>query len=622
MVIQRGRPVVFFGTAPVDAEVSVSFDNTTIPVRSDGRWEAQFPALPAGGPHRLAVSCGTERLEVSDILAGEVWVAAGQSNMELPLDRTTDWPGEARSWVRSPRIREFSAPVNPEFNNPRSDLPGGRWRRADSDQIGQLSSLGYHFATEIGKVFDVPVGIILIAIGGSPAEAWIDKDTVTLFPEFEQSFAESRSDSWRATVVESDERRISRWHRELNAADPGLDADSGVTDNPEWHEEGWRRMSIPAGRGDGTVGNGPGSVWIKKTFHATANQTRFPARLRLGAMVDGDRTWINGIEVGSTGYQYPPRRYTVPEGVIREGTNELLIRIVSPEVPARFVSGKRYDISWESGREIPPIELTGTCEAKAGVAAEPLEQKTFIEWKPVGLFNSRVAPISRLAVRGVIWYQGESNTARPAGYANLFRSLVRCWRRAWNDGNLPFLCVQLANFHDPTFLNRANGWAVIREAQRECRNIPGTDMATAIDLGETNDLHPSRKRELAARLALLARRLAYGDESVRATVPHPVSVTATPGGIVRVELASAEGMPARKLTGFEIGNVEGMWRAVPATLLGGRPDGSATIELSSTCGNDDRFIRFAWADDPLAAFPQNEEGFPLEPFREKIDFIG
>jgi len=620
MVIQRQKPVRFFGTAPEGAEVGVAFAGAERLVRSDGRWEAEFPAMEAGGPHTLTVCAGAERLEVGDVLVGEVWVASGQSNMELPLDRTSSWPGEALLEERPADIRAFVAPVSLEFHHPKSDMRGGKWLRADGPAIGSFSALAYRFAEDLRDRLGVPVGFYLTAVGGSPAEAWVDRETLEGFPEFAEAFSNARNDSWRTHVAGTDLRRIARWHSALNAADPGLDADSGVTERPSWRDEGWSPGSIPEGRGDGTIGEGPGSVWVRRFFHATPAQAREGARLRLGAMVDSDRVWINGIEAGSTEYQYPPRRYSVPQGVVREGTNELLLRIVSPEGPARFIPGKRYDLSWETGTELPRIELTGPCETKKGVTAEPLEGKTFLEWLPVGLFNTRVAPLARMAVRGVIWYQGESNTARPARYAELFAALIGCWRRAWKDPELPFLFVQLANYRDPAFLNRANGWPAIREAQRECLSIPGTGMATAVDLGEWNDLHPANKKELARRLSLLARSIAYGDAAAEARGPHPVAVRATTGGDARVELAFARGLPAGALRGFEVCDAHGVWRTVPAHCLGGGDDGSATVALEGGGRSGDRFVRFAWADDPVVAFPKNAEGLPLGPFLEKIGF--
>ncbi len=620
MVLQRNKPIRFFGSAPKNAEVRVTFAGESRAVPSDGRWSAEFPAMDAGGPHELTVSAGDSRLTVTDILVGEVWVAAGQSNMELPLDRTSPWPGEALAETRPADIREFSAPVNPEFHHPKADMPKGRWRRADGPEIGTFSALGYRFASLIRERLNVPVGIRLIAIGGSPVEAWVDRETLSRFPEFAQGFSNARNDSWRSHTAEEDQRRIARWYDALNRADPGLDSDAGVTERLEWHGELWAPCSIPEGRGDGTLGDGPGSVWVRRFFHATPAQARAAARLRLGTLVDSDRAWINGIEVGSTGYRYPPRRYAVPEGVIREGKNELMVRIVSEEGPARFIPGKRYDLSWEGENTLPRIELGGPCEFKRGAAMEPLAGKTFMEWLPTGLYNSRTAPMSLLPIRGVIWYQGESNTGNPAGYGPLFRAAIECWRRAWGDDNLPFLYTQLANYRDPVFLNRANGWPAIREAQRECRSVPGTGMTSAVDLGEWNDLHPANKKELARRFALLARKIAYGEADLEAEGPHPVAVTKAADGKIRVELIQARGLSGGRIAGFEIGDEAGAWRPATGITAGDAGDGNATVEIETAAREGDRMLRYAWADDPTVAFPLNGAGLPLAPFLEKIGF--
>lgn len=228
--------------------------------------------------------------------------------------------------------------------------------------------------------------------------------------------------------------------------------------------------------------------------------------------------------------------------------------------------------------------------------------------------------MSHVPARGVIWYQGESNTGRPGGYAELFKSMIECWRRAWGDDELPFLFVQLSNYRDPAFLNRANGWPAVREAQRECRSVPNTAMATAVDIGEWNDLHPANKKELARRLSLLARRLAYGEEDLETDGPHPVAITKTDKGSIHVELIHALGFPPGRVQGFEIGDDSGAWRPAAGRSEGGRSDGTALIELESHLREGDRYVRFAWADDPVVSFPLNGSGLPLGPFLEKIGF--
>lgn len=626
MVLQRDKPLRFSGTAPEGAEVLVSFAGAEASARAqsgsgrEGVWEVEFPPMEAGGPYKLTVRSGEESVTASDILVGEVWIAAGQSNMELPLDLVTDWPGDALSWERDGFIREFTGPVMPEFHHPRRNIPGGRWRRDDGDDFPSFSALGWYFARELRAALGVPVGILMVAVGGSPAESWVDRDTLAQFPEFSELFSRVRDDSWRARTAEDDGRRIARWNRDLEAADPGLGGDAGLNDDPQWRTEGWHPCSIPEGRGGGIVGEGPGSAWIRRSFHATPRQAASPARLRLGGLVDGDRTWINGIEVGATEHQYLPRRYAVPLGVIREGNNELLVRLVSPEGPARLTAGKRYDLSWKSGENLPVIELTGSCQRKNGAMGVSLGRKTFMEWLPVGLFNSRVAPLAAMALRGVIWYQGESNTGRPAAYAKLFRALVRSWRRLWNEEPLPFLTVQLANYRDPGFLNRANGWPMLREAQRECRDVPGTGMVTAVDIGEWNDLHPTNKRELGRRLALLARKIAYQDGGVRAAGPHPVSVRVSSGRRIVISLAGAQGMEEGWIMGFEVGDTAGVWRSVRGLAEFREPGDIAQVTLEGNFREGDLYVRYAWADDPVTRFPLNGEGFPLEPFLEPIGF--
>ncbi|MCX6622632.1 MAG: 9-O-acetylesterase, partial [Acidobacteria bacterium] len=225
---------------------------------------------------------------------------------------------------------------------------------------------------------------------------------------------------------------------------------------------------------------------------------------------------------------------------------------------------------------------------------------------PSSIYNGMIAPLTPYPIRGVIWYQGESNATEHEAflYRRLFRLLIEDWRVVWNQPDLPFLFVQLANFKATPW------WAVLRESQTDALALRDTGMAVAIDIGDSTDIHPKNKQEVGRRLALLARSLAYG-ENIVGNGPLYRQMSRE-GAQLRLWFDSVGGGLAARgggpLTGFTIAGADGRFSPAEARI-----DGSSVVVLSAAVPVPVA-VRYAWEDDPVCNLV-NSEGLPGSPFR-------
>jgi sialate O-acetylesterase len=605
MVLQRNTEVPIRGRAAPGEAVTVSFREQTYDTTADkaGEWRIRLPEMAAGGPYTLTVSAGTT-VTVEDILIGDVWLASGQSNMELPMRRVKPRYPEAIESADHPRIRHFDVPDRFNFKKPETDLDGGHWATATPENVLDFSAIGYFFARALQREHDVPVGIINASLGGSPAQAWLSEQALKEFPDYYKQALRFRDDTLIERIQENDEQRINEWHQTLDRKDPGKQGEDYPWAGDGVDTKDWARMTVP---GYWSEDKGNGVFWFRKAIELPEELAGQPARLNLGRIVDADTAFINGTAVGSTGYQYPPRWYEVPEGVLKTGANTIAVRVISERGRGGFVPDKDYELK-AGGRR---FDLSGQWLYRKSADMPRLEQQTFIRWKPMGLFNGMIAPLTHHPIKGVIWYQGESNTGRPAEYHDLFSRLIADWRDQWDHENLPFLYVQLANFLDPAAEPGDNNWARLREAQLETLSVPHTGMAVTIDIGEWNDIHPLNKKDVAERLAAAARSIAYGEELVHS---GPVYRSMKrKGDTIVLSFDHVDG-------GLTVNNGE---RLHEFTIAG--PDRRFARARAEIRGNKVRVwhpdvknpvaVRYAWADNPDRANLYNKAGFPASPFR-------
>ncbi|MFC1720406.1 sialate O-acetylesterase [Pseudomonadota bacterium] len=507
----------------------------------------------------------------------------------------------------NPLIRMFTVPRKYEFKQPLADFDGGAWQSATPEAVLGFSAVGYFFARAINAEQDVAIGIISSSFGGSPAEGWMSESALEAYPEYLQIAKSYRDDAYLNSIREADTARSDAWYTFIDTHDAGLAGDTKWYD-AAFDTSSWDTIDLPADLEDAGLAPMNGVVWLRKDFMLPASAAGQPAKLMLGRIVDADFAYVNGVLVGNTTYQYPPRRYAVEGGILREGKNTLAVRLISNIGKGGFVRDKPYWIQAGDTR----VDLTGPWQYRVGVVAEPLQPPVFQEYKqPLGFYNAMLAPLLNLSIKGVIWYQGETNTGRPAEYVDLFPAMIRDWRTQFGQGDFPFIFVQLANFMEARETPEESEWAETREAQRLALREPNTAMAVTIDVGEWNDIHPLDKKTVGERLALAARKVAYGENDLVFSGPMFNSMTVAGRKAVLEFDNPGSGLVARgnKLNGFEIAGADGRFVWAQAEIKNNQVIvWSDEIETPVT-------VRYAWADNPDTANLYNREGLPASPFQ-------
>lgn len=608
MVLQRDTQLKIWGWASENEVVNVEFAGQKAETRADatGAWEVELNPLAAGGPFAMTVR-GKDTVRVNDILIGEVWVCSGQSNMEINMQRASPLYGNEIAEANYPEIRYFEVPKTYSFGKQYQDLEGGEWQKTDPEGVLSFSAVGYFFAKNLHELYNVPVGIVLSALGGSPAQAWISEESLKGFDHYYQEALKFKKEGYIDSIRQSDQMRSNNWYAMSTQKDLG-NAETIHWSSTKLDTKNWKAMNIPGYWADGELGQVNGVVWFRKEINLSEKWEGQSAKLLMGRIVDADSTFVNGTYVGRVTYQYPPRRYEVPAGVLKAGKNTVTVRVINNSGRGGFVEDKPYQLSL--GDET--IDLKGEWKYRLGCTMEPLAPQTFIRWKSSGLYNAMVAPLLNYTMKGVLWYQGESNASRNAAeYDQLLPTLITDWRNSWQMGDFPFLYVQLPNFMSPQDQPSESNWARLREAQLKTLSTANTGMAVAIDLGEWNDIHPLNKKHVADRLALTARKVAYA-EDLAFSGPLYRSMKIEKGKIRLVFDHVNGGLMARgktALTGFEIAGEDKQFKWAKAKI-----DGDQVVVWSDDVKSPVA-VRYAWANNPHDANLYNHADLPASPFR-------
>lgn len=608
MVLQRNQELTIWGWASPGEDVTLTFKNNEFSTTADadGNWEIQLPPQKAGGPYKMMFE-GKNRVTVKNILLGDVWVASGQSNMELWMGRVRYTYEDEIQNSENSEIRQFLVPDQYDFKQTHRDFESGEWKSAGPETIMEFSAVGYFFAKELYETQNVPIGIINAALGGSPVESWMSEESLKQFPDAYDELQKFKDDDLIQRIEKEDQARIENWYSELNQKDEGLSS------YPKWSQpniddSGWAEMNLPGYWSEKTsLGNQNGVVWFRKEIDVPERMTGKPARLWMGRIVDQDSVFVNGQFVGTTGYQYPPRRYHLDSTVLKPGKNEIAIRLINSSGNGGFVPDKPYYLSVGTDT----LHLSGDWKYKLGASMEPLGSQTFIRWKPAGLYNRMITPLLDYSMKGVIWYQGESNAGNPGQYEERFSTMIETWRDEWNQGDFPFLFVQLANFMETTDEPVQSNWAELRQAQLNTLKLPNTGMAVTTDIGEWNDIHPLNKKDVGHRLALQARKIAYGEKDLVAAGPIPEHSTFT-SDHVTIEfkytgngLTTSDGEEPHYFSISEDGE-NFVW--AEAEIQGD------SIRVWSDEISNPVAVRYGWADNPESANLINQKGLPATPF--------
>ncbi|WP_367914714.1 sialate O-acetylesterase [Leadbetterella sp. DM7] len=609
MILQRDAPLKIWGWASPGEKVTVQFDQKkyTAKTGNDGKWRVKLPAMPAdGASHTLTVK-GKNTLTVNDVLLGDVWFCSGQSNMVHQMDLHDVTYARDIAEANFPHIRQFWVPNTTNLVAPAEDLPSGKWVPAIGDQVRPFSAVAYFFARALYEKYRVPTGIINASWGGTPIEAWISEEGLKSFDDIQPVLLKNKDTAYV--------NQTNRLAAEANRPRPSQDL--GLQSSPRWFEatyrpKGWKPINIPGYWEDQGIRNLDGVVWYRKEIDVPASMTGKEAGVWLGRIVDADELYINGHRAGGFTYMYPQRRYKLAQDVLKAGKNTIVVRVANYGGKGGFVPDKPYCLF--AGNDT--LDLKGTWYYKVGEVFEPVEgprvQAIAVHYQPAALYNAMVHPLVDYAIKGVLWYQGESNTARPEQYDTLLPALISDWRKRWENPALPVIFAQLPGFMEYNYLPVESNWARQREATlKTLKSIPYTAMTVNIDLGEWNDVHPDNKKEVGDRMALAARKLAYGEDLVYS---GPIFRSArTEGNRILLSfdhtgsgLITSDGeAPAE----WAIAGADKRFRWAKARIEGNR------VVVWHEDIPEPKYVRYAWADNPVNPNLYNREGLPASPFR-------
>jgi sialate O-acetylesterase len=475
------------------------------------------------------------------------------------------------------------------------------------EAVRPFSAVAYFFARKLYDQYQVPIGLINASVGGTPIEAWISEQGFKEFPEILKTVEQQKDTAY----VNS----LNRSSNDGNQAPP-KPADKGLTGEKPWYAvdftpKDWRSINIPGYWEDQGIKDLNGVVWYRKEIEIPQSMAGKEAKLFLGRIVDADKVYINGEEVANTTYQYPQRRYTIPSGLLKAGKNVFVIRVTNYGGKGGFVPDKPYYVFADSDT----VDLKGYWQYKVGEVFVPRPpsgtRRIHAQNEPTALYNAMVAPYLDYPLKGILWYQGESNTGRPTEYAALMKALIRDWRNKFNDAGLPFIYAQLPNFMEVNYLPSESNWAVLRGSQLKALSVPNTAMTVNIELGEWNDIHPDNKKDVGERMALAAQKLAYGEDMVYSGPLYEshqkegnkiiISFTHTGGGLMTDD--------GEALSEFAIAGEDKNFVWANAKIEGDK------VVVWSEEVPDPKYVRYAWADNPDNPNLYNKEGLPASPFR-------
>jgi sialate O-acetylesterase len=619
MVLQQGVKIPIWGNAKPGERVSVTVKNKSAGTVADaaGHWQVWLEPLKTGGPIELTVK-GDNVVTIKNVLIGEVWLCSGQSNMEWPLANTIGG-AETVAQANYPEIRLFTVTKNTSAT-PLADLEG-HWVVTTPDEAAQFSAVGYFFGRELYQRLKVPVGLINSSWGGTPAEAWTRHDAL-LSPELKLIL--DKYESSLNTLPQAKDayaHALAAWEEKNLYLDAGNKGEALGYADPKTSTTEWSKMDLP--KQFETAGLLiDGAVWFRKDVELPASFAGKDLVLNLPPIDDYDTTYFNGAKVGSIGRETPnsymvPRKYVVPGALVHAGRNVLAIRVFDSAGEGGFSRGGGMSLGPAGAGEADVVSLRGVWDYKVEQALEPKHPDWGSRPEAVGvsnqnnpsvLYNAMIAPLVPFAIRGVIWYQGESNAGRAYQYRTLFPTMIRDWRSAWGS-NFPFYFVQLANWHANKAEPDESDWAELREAQMMTLREPQTGMAVTIDIGDENDIHPRNKLDVGHRLAAWALAGPYG----RKVIPSgPLFERYTiSGNEVRIRFRHADGLKTSDggpVKGFAIAGEDRRFVWADARIQG------ETVIVSSPKIAQPVAVRYGWADNPIANL-YNQAGLPASPFR-------
>ncbi|MDQ6528805.1 sialate O-acetylesterase [Flavobacterium sp. LHD-85] len=602
MVLQRDKQIPIWGFADANESVEIHFNKQIKKTQADknGKWTVNLNAEKAGGPFELII-IGKNKITIKNVLVGEVWICSGQSNMEFQVFKTINAEKEIAD-ANYPMIRHFGV-VQDLSGTPKDDLKQGKWEVANKENVGNFTAVGYYFARKLYSELKIPIGIINTSWGGTNVETWTSREAFENSPDFKAMIADVPTVDINA-IFETYKKSVLDNLKKVQGFDVSMENEEQFK-NPNFQDKNWPEIKVPSLWENQQIGNIDGIVWMRKTIVLTAEQAKKEAVLHLAKVDDEDKTFVNGVEIGTNNLWDAKRIYKIPANVLKEGTNVIAVRITDYS-GGGGIYGDPQDLKIDFKDSNLPLEgLWKFNVVKVRIEVSPNSY-------PSLLYNAMVNPLVPYAMQGVLWYQGEANVWRAAEYKKSFPLMINDWRTKFKQGNFPFYFVQLSTF-DEFGGNSQKGsrWAELREAQSETLKLPNTGMAVTTDIGNAKDIHPTNKQDIGLRLAAIAMNNLYGKKQVHSG-PTYKSQTIKENEIILTfdNIGSGLSTPNNEeLKGFEIAGADKVFHSAKAIIKDNK------VIVSSDQVQNPLAVHYGWADDDTVINLFNKEKFPASPFR-------
>ena len=617
MVLEQKTQVTLYGKAAAGKKMTVTtgWDHEQYRFHSDaeGNWSVRIPTPEAGGPFDITISDG-KKITLRNILIGEVWFCSGQSNMEMPVagwGKVLNYEQEVAA-ADYPCIRLFQVKKATSLA-PAADVAStmGGWQECSPASVPEFSALGYFFARRLWQELGIPVGVIDCTWGGTPAEAWTSYSTLkNVYGYVDEMRDLSRMNFDAAKMQERYISKMDNWRAGLLTDDRGYKDRRPYWCMPDYDDTRWEEMDLPGyweGKG---LKNFDGTVWFRRTVEIPAAWAGQDLTLSLAMIDDEDILYWNGEEAARGSGFTTPRLYTIPAKMVKPGKAVITVR-VSDYGGEGGIHGKAEDMYLSSAQDKIPLAGKWKYDIGLSLAKYPIAPVSPVGSSsyPTVLYNAMVHPLVTFPVKGVIWYQGEANVGRAAEYTDLFQALIHDWRDKWNNPDMPFYFVQLANFMERVDGQEESPWPELREAQAKALCMEHTGMAVIYDIGEAGDIHPKNKQEVGRRLSLIALADTYGKDL---TCSGPRYATyRVDGDRVEVEFScTGGGLQAKggELKGFVISGPDHRFHKAYAVISGNK------VILSSPEVKYPVAVRYGWGNN-IESTLYNAEGLPASPFR-------
>nr|WP_121273177.1 sialate O-acetylesterase [Pedobacter schmidteae] len=605
MVLQRDQNIHIWGWADVGEKISLTFKNKTYTTKADKNclWTVNIEPQPAGGPFKMLIN----NIELQDLLIGDVWLCAGQSNMEAVMNRSNikeNYPQVIKN-SNYPMIRQFTVKKGMAFT-PVQDVASDKgWVSVNPQSVLDFSAVAYFFAKDLYEKYKVPIGVINSSVGGTPAQSWVNNESLKHLPEYDKVAQRLKDTSEVSRILNAHALKSAAWYKSIKEDDSGINEKWFLT--PYQQEENWQEIKNLGQLGEKIPLPKYGSMWFKTVIDIPAYLVGKAGSICLGMMHTEDETYINGEKVGSINSGYTERNYAIRPGLLKTGKNTITIRLISPTTGISFNPKNSYQLKFENGS----IPLNKPWKFRFGIETALLPKGNGLsQHSPTAYYYAMIKPLAGYRIKGFVWYQGESNIPKPEEYQGLLTSLIEGWRKDWKQEDLPFLYVQLANYCSTPVEPVISNWALLREAQMKTLKIPNTAMVVIHDIGERDDIHPRNKSDVGKRLALAAQKLAYHENIVfSGPVYKSMEISGNRVLVSFDHIGTGLLCSGDQLNTFMVSADGKNFVAAEAKIVGKQ------VAVWNRTITKPIAVRYAWADSPDGANLYNKEGLPASSFK-------